>query len=41
MFATVLTNPTSTLEDYVAHGLNSDNTGLLDKEEYKKLDKVQ
>jgi hypothetical protein len=41
MFATVLMNPNSTFEDYVANGLNTDNTGLLPAEEYKKLDKVQ
>lgn len=41
MFATVLMNPQSKFEDFVAHGYNSDNTGLLTPEEYKKLDKVQ
>lgn len=41
MFATLLTNPQAKFEDYVAHGFNVDNTGLLAPEEYKKLDKVQ
>jgi hypothetical protein len=41
MFATVLANPTASLTDYVANGLNTENTGLLKPEEYKKLDKVQ
>jgi hypothetical protein len=41
MFATVLMNPQAKFEDFVAHGYNSDNTGLLAPEEYKKLDKVQ
>lgn len=41
MFATVLLNPQAKFEDFVANGYNSDNTGLLTPEEYKKLDKVQ
>lgn len=41
MFATVLLNPQANFEDFVANGYNSDNTGLLTPDEYKKLDKVQ
>lgn len=41
MFVATLVNPNATLQDFVASGLNSDNTNLLTPEEYKQTKVVK